>query len=94
MIFLYSLTFKFLESGDEMSFSLRQFPSSIEICRVQGNYVLFYNSPSHQTKLLLPGKSVKILTSPALLNDAASLQKGSSLLLDGEYEENTGNCYY
>ena len=94
MIFLFSLTFKFAESSDEMSFTLRQFPSSLEVCRVQGNYVLFYISPSHQTKLILPATSVKILTSSTLMSNVTSFQKGSSLLLAGEYKDISSDSYF
>jgi len=94
MIFLFTLQFKFLESSDEMSLSLRQFPSSIEICRVHGNYVIFYNSSLHPVKLVLSSSSVKILTCHTLMESVRVLQKGDSLRLPGEYQDASERSYF
>ena len=94
MLFLNTLSFKFLESNDEMSLTIRQFPSSIDLIRVQGNYVIIFNSSLHPSRIVLPSSIARNLTIPALMEKVARLQKGTSFQPPVDFQTSPERSYF
>ena len=94
MLFLNTLSFKFLESHDELSLTIRQFPSSIELFRLKGNYIIMFISATHPSRMVISATSIKLLTTPMLMEKVKGLQKGENLHLPGEYDRLSERSYF
>lgn len=94
MLFLQTLTFRFLESNDEISLTIRQYPSSIDLYRIQGSYVIIFNSAMHPARVVLPAAAARNLTDPSLMEKVNRLQKGTCLQSSNEFRRSPERTYF